>query len=47
MRWEGQRESEHVEDRRGAVGRPLAFGGAGLLVALLLSAVLDRTPCNS
>ena len=44
MRWEGRRESEHVEDRRGVAGRPLAFSGAGLLVALLLSVVLGQNP---
>ena len=44
MRWEGRRQSEHVEDRRGVAGRPLAFSGAGLLVALLLSVVLGQNP---
>ena len=27
MRWQGERESENIEDRRGMGGRGLAIGG--------------------
>jgi uncharacterized protein len=37
MRWQGERRSEYVEDRRGMrVGRGAAIGGGGLLVVLLV-----------
>ena len=30
MKWQGRRESDQVEDRRGMSGRQVAFGGGGL-----------------
>ncbi|MBV8036284.1 neutral zinc metallopeptidase [Roseateles sp.] len=50
MKWEGQRESDNVEDARGGGGGPgLAIGGRGLglggiVIALLVSWVLGVNP---
>jgi uncharacterized protein len=46
MKWEGERESEQVEDRRGmSVGRGGAvIGGGGLLLILLFSALTGTDP---
>ncbi len=51
MRWEGQRESENVEDRRsgGGGGGGFGIGGRGIgigtiVVALIGWAVFDITP---
>ncbi|HKY62238.1 MAG TPA: neutral zinc metallopeptidase [bacterium] len=46
MRWENQRESRHVEDRRGrpAVRGGIAIGGTGLLLVLVLSLLTGQNP---
>ena len=44
MRWRGGRESENVEDRRGMPGGPVAIGGIGILVIILLAAFLGIDP---
>lgn len=47
MKWEGQRESEHVEDRRGTpqrLGGGRGIGLGGLVIALLLSWALGINP---
>src|SRR5262249_40614817 len=45
MRWEGERESENVEDRRGVPGgRGVAIGGGGLLVLVLFALVTGQDP---
>lgn len=45
MRWQGQRESGNVEDRRrGSAGRVGGFGLGTVVVALLLSWALDMNP---
>ena len=47
MRWEGHRESENVEDRRGRgpiARRGAAIGGGGLLLALLFALITGRNP---
>jgi predicted metalloprotease len=44
MRWQGERESENVEDRRGRGGGRVAIGGAGLLVVLVVSWLLGVDP---
>jgi len=46
MKWEGERESEEVEDRRGmGLGRSGAvIGGGGLLLVLLISALTGTDP---
>ena len=46
MKWEGERESEEVEDRRGmSVGRGGAMiGGGGLLLVLLFSVLTGTDP---
>lgn len=49
MKWEGQRESDNVEDARGSGGPGLSFGGRGLglggiVVALLAAWVLGVNP---
>ena len=38
MRWEGRRQSENVEDRRG-IGGPVLVGG-GLITLLLMVAMM-------
>jgi predicted metalloprotease len=44
MKWEGRRESENVEDRRGMGGRLVAGGGLGLLVIVVLALVFGVDP---
>ncbi|HTO06878.1 MAG TPA: neutral zinc metallopeptidase [Myxococcota bacterium] len=46
MKWEGERESDQVEDRRGmSIGRGGAvIGGGGLLLILLFSALTGTDP---
>jgi predicted metalloprotease len=46
MRWRGMRESENVEDRRGMRGRPIAIGGGGLgiLVIIVIALLLGIDP---
>lgn len=46
MRWEGQRESEHMEDRRGRrpVGPGMALGGGTILVVVVASLLLGQNP---
>ena len=45
MRWEGQRESENVEDRRGAKGPGMVLGGGiGTLVLIVLALVFGIDP---
>jgi uncharacterized protein len=44
MRWEGDRQSENVEDRRGMPGGPVMIGGLGTLVVVLLSLWLGIDP---
>ncbi len=45
MRWEGRRESDNVEDRRGAPVRPgVAIGGGTLLLILVASLLLGQNP---
>ena len=45
MRWQEGRRSDNVEDRRGMrVGRPVAVGGGGLLVIVLLMALCGGDP---
>src|SRR5689334_22544369 len=45
MRWEGGRESENVEDRRGMPGGPvLVTGGLGTLAIILIAIFLGIDP---
>ena len=46
MRWQGQRESDNVEDRRGVrVGRPgIALSGGGILLLVALALVTGQDP---
>ena len=45
MRWEGRRESENVEDRRGARGPGMVLGGGiGTLVLIVLALVFGIDP---
>ncbi len=45
MRWQGYRQSDNVEDRRGMrVGGPIAIGGGGLIVLLLVSLLTGVDP---
>jgi len=44
MRLDDLRRSGNIEDRRGMRGRPLALGGGGLLVVLLLSWLFGANP---
>jgi predicted metalloprotease len=45
MRWEGRRQSENVEDRRGVpAGRAIAGGGAGIALLALLVFLLGGDP---
>ncbi|HMA89669.1 MAG TPA: neutral zinc metallopeptidase [Burkholderiales bacterium] len=46
MRWEGDRQSENVEDRRGmsVSGRGLALGGIGTIIVTLIALYLGVDP---
>ena len=46
MRWQGQRESENVEDRRGSgvPRRGIALGGGGILLVVVLALVTGQDP---
>ncbi|HKX12667.1 MAG TPA: neutral zinc metallopeptidase, partial [bacterium] len=46
MRWEDQRESHNVEDRRGrpAVRGGVAIGGTGIILILVLSLLTGQNP---
>jgi predicted metalloprotease len=45
MRWQSGRRSENVEDRRGMrVGRPVAFGGGGLILLMLVAVMCGVDP---
>lgn len=44
MRWEGRRESENVEDRRGLGGPMIVGGGLTTLVIVLIAAFLGVDP---
>ena len=44
MKWEGQQESDKVEDRRGIGKKGLAIGGGAGLLLLLLGAILGFDP---
>jgi predicted metalloprotease len=44
MRWETGRRSDNVEDRRRMSAGPVAIGGGGLMVALLLAVVFGVDP---
>lgn len=40
MKWEGRRESENIDDRRGVSGKRIAAGGGGLAIILLIVGLL-------
>ncbi len=40
MKWQGRKESENIEDRRGISGRQIAIGGGGLSIILLIVGLL-------
>lgn len=45
MRWDGQRESGNIEDRRGMpMGQGVAIGGGTLLLVLVASLLLGQNP---
>src|SRR5438045_9786915 len=44
MRWQGDRESENIEDRRGMGGPMMVGGGLGTLVLMLLVWLLGGDP---
>ncbi len=40
MKWQGRKESDNIEDRRGVSGRQVALGGGGLSIVFLIVALL-------
>lgn len=44
MRWQGERESENVEDRRGLPTGKIAMGGGATVIVLLLAWLLGADP---
>lgn len=44
MRLDDLRRSDNVEDRRGMGGRPIALGGGGLIIVLLLAWLFGANP---
>ncbi|MBS0265437.1 MAG: neutral zinc metallopeptidase, partial [Planctomycetes bacterium] len=46
MRWEGDRESENLEDRRRASPRGMAIGGGGALIVVVIGLLLGLDPAQ-
>lgn len=48
MRWQDSRRSDNVEDQRGSSfgGRPVAIGGGGLLIVLVISLLFGVNPLS-
>lgn len=48
MRWQDSRRSDNLEDQRGSSfgGRPVAIGGGGLLIVLVLSLLFGVNPLS-
>ena len=44
MRWQDERRSENVEDRRGAVPGRIALGGGGLILVVVIAALFGVDP---
>jgi predicted metalloprotease len=44
MRWQDQRQSDNIEDRRGVSGGKIAIGGLGGLVVLVLALLFGADP---
>jgi predicted metalloprotease len=45
MRWRGERQSENIEDRRGAPGRKIALGGGlGTLLIIVIALIFGADP---
>jgi predicted metalloprotease len=44
MRWQGGRQSENVEDRRGPGGPVMVGGGLGMLVLVVIVMLLGGDP---
>ncbi|TWT52796.1 putative neutral zinc metallopeptidase [Rubripirellula amarantea] len=44
MKWQGRRQSENIEDRRGASGRMVAGGGIGIVILALIIGLLGGDP---
>src|SRR5262245_8870608 len=44
MRWQGERESSNVEDRRGIGGGKIAIGGLGGIILLILAVIFGADP---
>lgn len=44
MRWQGERQSENVEDRRGSRGPVMAGGGIGVIIIALIIMFLGGNP---
>src|SRR5215471_12689255 len=44
MRWQDGRRSDNIEDRRGMRAGPVAVGGGGLLIALLVATLFGADP---
>jgi predicted metalloprotease len=44
MEWQGRRESDNVEDRRGMGGRGLAIGGGASVLAVIVCLILGVDP---
>jgi predicted metalloprotease len=44
MRWQDQRQSDNIEDRRGMSGGKIAIGGLGGLIVLVLALVFGADP---
>src|SRR4051794_40105928 len=45
MRWQGERESTNVEDRRGIPGGPIGVGGGlGMLILVIVVTLLGGNP---
>ena len=44
MRWKNERQSDNVEDRRGARPRGLAIGGGGAIVVVVIALLMGADP---
>ncbi len=48
MRWQNERQSDNIDDRRGmrVTGKPLALGGTGIVLMLVVGLLMGKDPAS-